>query len=94
MLPEIQVNKDFLKSIFLDEKKLFKKKKIEYIKVPHWDELPVKKLWGDLKDDAAFSIYFQDKYADQKLPHREYFFNILNTIYPDYLKSVMDHAST
>lgn len=64
MPPEAQVNKDFLKAIFADDKKLLKKKEVDYITVPHWDELSVKKLWVDLKDDAAFNIYFQDKYPD------------------------------
>ena len=45
-------------------------------------------------NDAFFNIYFQDNYADQKAPNREYFFNILNTVYPEYLKSVINHAAT
>ena len=89
---ETSVNKDFLKDIFTEQKKLLKKKEVDYIAVPQWDELGVMKLWHDLKDDAAFNVYFQDTYTDQKAPNREYFFNILNTIYPDYLKSIVDHA--
>ena len=45
MPPENQVNKDFLKKVFIDEKKLLKKKAVDYISVPHWDELAVNKLW-------------------------------------------------
>ena len=89
---ETSVNKDFLKDIFTEEKKLLKKKEVDYIAVPQWDELSVMKLWKDLKDDAAFNVYFQDTYVDQKAPNREYFFNILNTIYPEYLKNIVDHA--
>ena len=63
------------------------------ISVPHWDELAVKNLWKDLKDDASFNVYFQDSYQDQKGPNRKYFFDILNTIYPDYLNQIMTHAS-
>ena len=58
MPPENQVNKDFLKGIFADEKKLFRKKEVDYISVPHWDELSVKNLWADLKSDPAFNVYF------------------------------------
>ena len=58
MPPEAQVNKDFLKSVFKDDKRLLKKKHIEYISVSHWEELSVKRLWPDLKNDAAFVIYF------------------------------------
>ena len=37
--------------------------------------------------------YFPDKYPAGKAPPREYFFNILNTIHPEYLKEVLTHAS-
>ena len=50
-------------------------------------------MWPDLKKDAAFIIYFQNDFADQKVPNREYFFNVLNSIYPEYLQSVMRHAA-
>jgi len=93
MPPENQVNKDFLKKVFMDEKKLLKKKAVDYISVPHWDELAVNKLWPQMQSDAAFNIYFQDEYPDAKGPCREYFFNILNTTYPDYLAQIMSHAS-
>ena len=38
-------------------------------------------------------LYFQDRYPNDKGPCREYFFNILNTIYPQYLEQVLSHAS-
>ena len=91
--PASQVNKDFLKAVFCDEKKLFKKNQVNFIHVPAWDELAVKKLWPDMKKDAKMSLYFQDDYADERGPCREYFFNILNTVYPDYLTHVMSHAA-
>ena len=58
-----------------------------------FDELSVKALWSDLKNDPAFNIYFQDNYADDKSPARHYFFCILNSIYPEYLKQIMDNAA-
>ena len=61
--------------------------------MPHYDELSVKNLWPDLKGDAAFTQYFADQYPKDKGPPREYFFNILNTLYPEYLQKVMAHAN-
>ena len=29
----------------------------------------------------------------EKLPSKEYFFNILNTVYPEYLQGLMNHAA-
>ena len=91
--PRSQVNKDFLKSVLRGEKKLFKKKNIDYIHVSHYEELSVKGLWPDLKDDETFKVYFNDVYPKDRLPNHDYFFNILNTIYPEYLANIMQHAA-
>ena len=53
--------------------------------MPHYDELSVKKLWPQFKKDANFMQYFPDSFADTKGPARQYFFDIMNTIYPEYL---------
>ena len=37
--------------------------------------------------------YFPDKYPAGKGPPRDYFFNVLNTLHPDYLAQVMSHAN-
>ena len=50
-------------------------------------------MWQDLKADDEFNLYFQDDYANEKGPNREYFFNILNTVHFDYLNQVMQHAA-
>ena len=51
MPPEKQVNKDFMRQVLTGEKKLLKKNKVNYIHVPAYDELSVKNLWDDLKED-------------------------------------------
>ena len=71
--------------VFADQKKLFKKNEIDHIDVPHYDELSVKKLWPQFKKDQNFMQYFPDSFADTKGPARQYFFDIMNTIYPEYL---------
>ena len=72
---------------------LLKKKQVDYVHVSHYEELSVKNLWADLKETAVFKIYFQDVYPKDKLPCRKYFFDILNTVYPDYLRQIMEHAT-
>ena len=52
------MNKDFLRQIFSGKKKMLKKKAVDYVHVSHFEELSVKKLWEDLKDDKAFNIFF------------------------------------
>ena len=87
------VNKDFLKEVFAEKKQLLKKAQVVRIEVPHYDELSVKRLWPEFKKDPEFLQYFPSKYPKDKGPPRDYFFNILNTLYPDYLQQVMAHAN-
>ena len=70
-----------------------KKAEVQKISVPHYDELSVKNLWPQFSKDAEFTKYFPDKYPVGKGPPRQYFFDILNTLYPDYLQQVMEHAN-
>ena len=91
--PEGLVNKDFLKDVFVGKKQLMKKADVRTIEVPHYEEISVKALYPDLKKDATMMSYLPDKYPAGKSPPREYFFNILNTLYPEYLHEVMLHAN-
>ena len=69
-----------MRQVLVGQKRLLKKSKVNYIHVPAYEELSAKRLWVDLKEDTGFNIYFQDEYANEKAPCREYFFNILNTV--------------
>ena len=60
--PASQINKDFLKQVFAGEKMLLKKKAVTTIEVPHYDELSVRKLWPQYKNDAEFAKYFPDAF--------------------------------
>ena len=87
------VNKDFLKDVLSGKKQLMKKTDVHKIAVPHYDELSVKALWPDVSKDPEFTCYFPDKYPAGRGPPRQYFFDILNTLQPQYLKRVLAHAS-
>ena len=91
--PQGHVNKDFLKQVFGGEKMLLKKKAVTTVEVPYYDELSVKRLWPQYKKDPEFAKYFPDVYVEGKGPSREYFYGILNTLYPEYLGKVMGHAN-
>ncbi len=91
---KLKVTKDFLRQVLTDEKKILKKKEIDFIHVPSWDELSCKRLWKISKRGCGLQkSTFRTKYPNDKGPDREYFFNVLNTVYPDYLKKIMLHAS-
>ena len=64
------------------------------VHVPKYDELSVKNLWPQFDNDEKLMVFFPDDFANDKGPSREYFFNILNTEYPEYMKQIMDHANS
>ena len=91
--PEDVINKDFLKEVLAGEKLLFKKTEVNYIAVPHYDELSVKNLWPEVKKDGKFLQYFPSVYPKGKGPPRKYFFDVLNTVMPEYLSMILNHAN-
>ena len=48
------MNKDFLKDVLAGRKNLMLKSEIQYIHVPHYEELSVKALYPELKKDGVF----------------------------------------
>ena len=87
------VTKDFLKLVLAGKKQLYKKAEIKWIEVPGYPEISVKGIFPQFSKDPIFMSYFPDVYPVGKGPPREYFFNILNTMYPDYLEQILAHAN-
>ena len=86
------INKDFLRDVLTGKKNLMKKAEVREVAVPKYDELSVVKLYPTFKDDKKFLSFFPDKFPKDKGPPRDYFFNILNTLHPEYLAQIMAHA--
>ena len=87
------MNKDFLKQVLAGEKDLLKKTEVDYINVPHYEELSVKALWPQFADDPEVSKYFPDTFAEGKGPARDYFFNVVHTVQGDFLEQLLEHAN-
>ena len=87
------VNKDFLKQVLDDEKKLMPIKKCRFINVPKYDELSVKTIFPLFANDDEIMQYFPDVFPKEKGPSREYFFTVLNTVHPEYLAGLIKHAN-
>ena len=90
---ESLVTKDFLKEVLTGKKQLLKKAHVKQVEVPHYDELSVRRLWPEMKKDAEFLSFFPTKFPKDKGPPRDYFFNVLNTVHPEYLSRLMAHAN-
>ena len=93
MPPASMITKDFLRQILNGEKKMIKNADIKTITVPKYDELSVINLLPKVKENVNVMIYFPDRLPKGKTISREYFFNVLNTSYPDYLQKMIDHAN-
>ena len=79
------LNKDYIRMLLNDEKKLMPIKEVRTVNVPKFDELSVKKLFPLMRTDLHFMRFFPDNYPEGRWPDRRYFFNVLNTLQFDYL---------
>jgi len=87
------VNKDFLKQILAEEKELIPIGKVNFINVPKYDELSVKRLWPEMRESPDFCRFFPDKLPQGRLIDRSYFFNVMNTCNPEYTSELIRHAN-
>lgn len=66
---------------------------VKLVIVPNYDELSVKNLWPHMQKIEEFMKYFPDKIPQGRLPAREYFFNVMNSINSEYVQSLIRHAT-
>ena len=90
--PEKMCNKDFFKLVLTDKKALMPLKEVKFVTVPRYDELSVKKFWPMLQSDETFMRYMPEPTAEGRLPDREYFWNIANTVQNAYVQRIIQHA--
>ena len=90
--PEYMMNKDFLKGVLIEEKQLLKLNEVNRVNVPHYDELAVATFWPMMHDDERFMRFFPSKLPKGRVPDREYFWNIMHTLHPDYVQNLIRHA--
>ena len=49
--PDTMINKDFLKQVFANEKRLLKLSELRTVNVPKYDELSVKNVYPTIQED-------------------------------------------
>ena len=91
--PEKMLNRDFMKQLLLEAKKFLELSVVRFVHVPAYDELSVKKFWPLMQQNAVFMQYMPDPTADGRLPEREYFWNVLNTLQTAYVQRLIEHAN-
>ena len=75
------------------EKKVFKVTEVRQIIIPKLEELSVKNILNQAKNDVNIKEYFPDEYFKKLAPDRTFFFNTINTIYPGYLPALVCGAN-
>ena len=86
------VNKDFLKAVLSGEKHLLELKQVKFINVPVYDELAVKHMYPLARDEPRLLLYFPDRLPKGRLPDRDYFWNVFNTLNEEYVGRLIKHA--
>ena len=87
------VNKDFLKQVLNNKKKLLKLKDVKWVNPPKYDEISVVNLYPKYQADADFMAFMPNHQPKGKLPDRAYFFNVLNTLYEEQVQKMIEHAN-
>ena len=91
--PEKMLNRDFMKQLLAEDKKLLELRAVLHVNMPRYDELSVKKFWPLMQPDAVFMLYMPDPTPEGRLPEREYFWNVLNTLQEAYVTRLIEHAN-
>ena len=84
--------KDYAKEIFAETKVLIKKKDVQYVDVPKYDELSVKGLYNRFLELPGMAKYFPSSYPKGRQCDRDYMFNIANTLQQDVVQELIEHA--
>ena len=87
------VNKDFLKALLAGKKQLLPLSGCKMVNVPHFDELSVKNIWPSCTEMPAIMEFFPDSLPKGRLPDREYFWTVLNTLNNEYVSQLIAHAT-
>ena len=83
------VTSAWLRQILKGEKKLMKASEVKVCNPPKYDEISVLNLYEPCLELDGMSDYFPDKYPKGRMCCREYFFTILSTLYPTYLRDML-----
>ena len=58
--------------------------------LPFYDELCMDNLIEQVKDDPEVKKYMNDKFTTKKRPSRQFFVDVIGTIYPGFFQQVIE----
>ena len=71
---------------------MFKLSAVKKIEVPHYEELSVKNMMAAYSRDEKFMAYMPEVRAKGKVQHRQYMFDVFNSLYPETLAKIIKEA--
>ena len=87
------VTKDYLKLVLSDRKKFLTMREVRFINPPHYDEISVIKIYDKMITLPGLASYFPDKFPKGRSCNKEYMYNVFNTLYPEEVKNLIEHAN-
>ena len=82
-----------MRQVLKGEKSLLPIAECKSVNVPQYDELGVKNIFPKFLGDSEVMQYLQDEYPKNRYPDRTYFYTILNTVHPEYVRDMIAHAN-
>ena len=81
-----KVDSEFVSQLLRGDKFCFKNGEIKRVTLPFYEELKMENLIEQVKDDEEVKKYMNDKFATTKKPSRQFFINVVGTIYPGFFQ--------
>lgn len=66
---------------------------VKFCNAPAFDEIGVKSLYEKVVSGPGMGKYFPDKYPKGRQCDKTYMYNIWNTVHPDEVQAVIEHAN-
>ena len=85
MAPKEHVTHDDLKGFMNDTKPIMKQSDVRHVKMPQLDEISTARIFPLFKNDPVLMAYLPSHSSENRLPPHDFFFDILNTLYPEYV---------
>lgn len=90
--PQDDLNREWYRSLLRGEKQAMPISDVHFINVPKNPELSVKKLIPQIKNNVSIMQYMPNNYDKKRTISRPFFYNIINTVYPDFLPQLIKHS--
>ena len=79
--------------ILTKEKRFLPKNAVKEVDVGNYPELAVKKIYNEFTDRPDTKPYMPPKINKGRQLDKEYFWNVVNSLYEDELGAILDHAN-